>query len=222
MALNLYKLSAHCTRILLLAVSFPAMGENLSEIYDQAVMNDPQLGAAKAQYMSRGEIVNQARAGILPYVSVAGSTSDEYRKTPVVPGTIPVENFNNHGWQAVLSQPVFRLDRWYQFQQSKNIAAQAMAQFASDQQDLIVRVATSYLNILERQDALSASNAEREAVARQLEQVQQRFDVGLVAITDVLESTAAFDSSTVNVIEAEGAQSVSFEPLLRLTGESIN
>ncbi len=222
MALNLYKLTAHCTSILLLAVSFPAMGENLSEIYDQAVMNDPQLGAAKAQYMSRGEVVNQARAGILPYVSVAGSTSDEYRKTPVVPGTIPVENFNNHGWQAVLSQPVFRLDRWYQFQQSKNIAAQAMAQFASDQQDLIVRVATSYLNILERQDALSASNAEREAVARQLEQVQQRFDVGLVAITDVLESTAAFDSSTVNVIEAEGAQSVSFEPLLRLTGESIN
>ena len=54
---------------------------------------------------------------------------------------------------------------------------------------------------------------------RQLEQVQQRFDVGLVAITDVLESTAAFDSSTVNVIEAEGAQAVTFEALLRLTGQ---
>ena len=214
---------------------------DLSEIYDRAVLNDPQLGAARALYMSRSELVNQAKAGILPFVSVAGSTSDERRRIPlpptaidtdptsptfgnfiVVEGKRPTDRFNNHGWQAVLSQPLFRLDRWYQFQQSKNIKAQALAQFASDQQDLIVRVAGSYLNILERQDALNASNAERNAVARQLEQVQQRFDVGLVAITDVLESTAAYDSSTVNVIEAEGAQSISFEPLLRLTGENIN
>ncbi|MBT7539177.1 MAG: TolC family outer membrane protein, partial [Gammaproteobacteria bacterium] len=62
----------------------------------------------------------------------------------------------------------------------------------------------------------------RDAVQRQLEQVQQRFDVGLVAITDVLESTAAFDTSTVSVIEAEGAQTISFESLLRLTGQSFS
>ena len=74
---------------------------------------------------------------------------------------------------------------------------------------------------IRREAALSASAAKREAVKRQLEQVQQRFDVGLVAITDVLESKAAFDSSTVSVIEDEGAQSNSFEPLVRLTGRAF-
>jgi outer membrane protein len=214
---------------------------DLSEVYDRSVQNDPQLGAASALYMSQSEIVNQTRAGMLPFVSVGGSTADHRRRNPgkdttldtdpnsptfgafvPQPGTPPTERFNTHAWQASLTQPVFRLDRWYQFQQSKNIEAQALAQFAADQQDLIVRVTQTYLNILESQDALSASNAERDAVGRQLEQVQQRFDVGLVAITDVLESTAAYDSSTVNVIEAEGAQSISFEPLLRLTGERVD
>ena len=227
--------------VLLLISCLSVNAADLSNIYDRAVQNDPQLGAAKALYLSRREVVNQARAGILPFVSVGGSTSDERRRIPlpqtaldtdptsptfgsfiVVPGIRPTDRFNNHVWQAVLTQPIIRMDRWYQFQQSKNIKAQALAQFASDQQDLIVRVATSYLNILEKQDALSASNAQRNAVGRQLEQVQQRFNVGLVAITDVLESTAAYDSATVDVIEAEGAQSISFEPLLRLTGENIN
>ena len=214
---------------------------DLSEVYDRSVENDPQLGAASALYMSQREIVNQTRAGLLPFASVGGSTADHRQRNPgkatgldtdpgsptfgdfiTLPGATPTQRFNTHGWQAALTQPIFRLDRWYQFQQSKNIEAQALAQFAADQQDLIARVTQTYLDILESQDALSATNAERDAVGRQLEQVQQRFDVGLVAITDVLESTAAYDSSTVNVIEAEGALSISFEPLLRLTGARVN
>lgn len=226
--------------VMSLAISQPLYAADLSSIYDLSVQNDPQLGAAQALYFSQAEIVSQARSGLLPFVSIGGSTSDNRRRIPLplvavdtdpgsptfdeliqAPGSRPTQRFNNHGWQATLSQPIFRLDRWYQFKQSKNIEAQALAQFASDQQELIVRVTESYLDILESQDALTSSNAERDAVGRQLEQVQQRFDVGLVAITDVLESTAAYDSSTVNVIETEGAQSVSFEPLLRLTGDSI-
>lgn len=190
----------------------------LSAIYDLAVTNDPQLGEAEARYKARKEVVTQARAGLLPVVSVGGSTDDNRRT--ILPN-LPAENFNNHAWQARISQPVFRLDSWFQFQQSKNVRAQAKAEFAAAQQDMIVRVAESYFNILEAEDRLVSSKAEKDAVQRQLEQVQQRFDVGLVAITDVLESTAAFDSSAVNVIEAEGAQDVSFQTLLRLTGQSL-
>lgn len=221
---------------LLLLTCLPAKAVDLSNIYDRSVQNDPQIAAAEALYLSRTEVVSQARSGLLPFVSIGASTSDNRRRIPLplfgqdpdnpgeivpIPGSRPTERFNSHGWQAILNQPIFRMDRWYQFQQSKNIKAQALAQFASDQQELIVRVTESYLDILESQDALSASNAERDAVGRQLEQVQQRFDVGLVAITDVLESIAAYDSSTVNVIETEGAQSISFQPLLRLTGDNI-
>jgi len=192
----------------------------LEEIYNLAVENDPELGAAEAVFLSRNEVVDQSRALILPSVIVGGETSKNKRE--FISAGLPTSEFNDHSWFAVLNQPVFRLDSWYRFQQSKNIQAEAMATFAAEQQALLVRVAESYFAILDAEAALSASNAERDAVQRQLEQVQQRFDVGLVAITDVLESQAAFDSSTVKVIEAEGAQSTSFEPLVRLTGSVFN
>ena len=193
-----------------------AQATNLADIYDLSVNNDPQLAVARANYMATKEALPQARAGLLPNVSVAGSTDD--LKRTIVNNSF-TDEYNDHSWQAVLVQPLFRLDRWFQFQGAKNIEEGALAQFASDQQELIYRVADSYLNILEANAQLVSARAERDAVKRQLEQVQQRFDVGLVAITDVLESTAAFDSSTVNVIEAEGRQDITFETLLRLTGE---
>jgi outer membrane protein len=190
----------------------------LEEIYKLAVENDPELGAAEAVFLSRNEAVAQSRALLLPNVAIRGQTTDNRR---LLPGSseVATARYNDHGWQAVLNQPVFRLDSWYRFKQSKNIQAEAKANFASEQQALLVRVVESYFAILEAEAALTSSNAERDAVQRQLEQVQQRFDVGLVAITDVLESQAAYDTSTVNVIETEGAQSTSFEPLVRLTGQ---
>ncbi len=199
----------------------PLHAASLAEVYDLAVENDPQLGSAQATFLSRQEVVAQNRALLMPSIILAGSTSDNRRRF-LSTNTIPTDRFNEHNWSAVLSQPVFRLDSWYRFQQAKDIRAEAVANFATEQQALLVRVAESYFAILEAEAALSASNAERSAVQRQLEQVQQRFDVGLVAITDVLESQAAFDSSTVSVIEAEGAQTTSFEPLLRLTGQAFD
>jgi len=196
-----------------------ASATNLADIYDLAVNNDPQLAAAAASYNASAENIPQARAGLLPVVSVGVRTTFTDRN--VVNANFRDE-FNDNGWQASLRQPIFRLGNWFRFRQSKNVVAQAQAQFAADQQELIFRVSDSYLTILEANDRLSASIAERDAVKRQLEQVQQRFDVGLVAITDVLESTAAFDSSTVNVIEAEGAQVISFETLLRLTNQRFS
>ncbi len=212
----------HCLIVFFsaLVVSTAVSATNLEEIYNLAVENDPQLGAAEAVFLSRNEVVTQSRALLLPNVRVQGTTSDVRRTLPSNPGT-PTARFNDHAWQAILTQPVFRLDSWYQFQLSKDQQAEAIANFAAEQQALIVRVTENYFSILERQASLSASNAERDAVQRQLEQVQQRFDVGLVAITDVLEAQAAYDSSTVTVIEGEGSQSSSFDPLLRLTGQSI-
>ena len=197
--------------------ALPSSAANLAEIYDLSVNNDPQLAAAKAGYLAQREIKSQAKAGLLPRVVVGGAASDNKRRTK-----LNDQAYNDNSWQVVINQPVFRLDRWFLLQQSKNIEAQAKAQFTAEQQQLIYRVAESYLSILEAQDRYGASIAERDAVQRQLEQVQQRFDVGLVAITDVLESTAAFDTSAVSVIEAEGAQTVSFESLLRLTGQSFS
>ncbi|XOV87129.1 MAG: TolC family outer membrane protein [Pseudomonadota bacterium] len=208
-----------------MALPGTAEAATLAEIYELAVANDPQLASAKASYQARREVIGQARAGLLPNASATINTSysDSTRSAGDVfggfaaPATTTTGNTNS--WSVQVTQPLFNMSRWFTFQQSRNIEAQAAANFAAEQQALIFRVSDSYLSILEAQDRLSAARAERDAVQRQLEQVQQRFDVGLVAITDVLESTAAFDSSTVNVIEAEGAQVVTFETLLRLTGQ---
>ena len=194
---------------------------NLSEIYELSVSNDPELAAAQARYLSRKEIVPLSRSQLLPQIGVRAQTSDNRREFPSNPAST-TSYFNENGWSGFLSQSVFRLESWYQLQRSKNLRSEAQAKFSSEQQALIVRVAEVYFRILEREAALAASAAKREAVKRQLEQVQQRFDVGLVAITDVLESKAAFDSSTVSVIEDEGAQSNSFEPLVRLTGKAFD
>ncbi len=222
----------------LVVIAHGAGAATLEEIYELAVQNDPELAAAEASFKAQNEVIAQRRSALLPQVGIQGNTSNTRTIIPV-PGVvtdgdptsptfgqtvqrrIPSREFNSHGWGASLSQPLFRLDSWYRFRQGKNIQAQAMAQFAAAQQELIFRVTEAYLAILEAEAALTSAIAERDAVKRQLEQVQQRFDVGLVAITDVLEAQAAFDNSTVTVIEREGAQSVSFEALLRLTGNPI-
>lgn len=208
-----------------------AQAADLTQIYDLAVQNDPQLAAAKATYMSKEQAVPEARAGILPSLSAQANTNYYHQTSPtftVDPNTGAfsiaslTQRYNTNDWAAQLSQPVFDLSRWFQFEQSKSVKAQAKDQFAAEQQNLIYRVADAYLGILEAQDQLSAAIAARDAVKRQLEQVQQRYDVGLVAITDVLEATASYDSANVNVISAQGAQSVSFEALFELTGQSFS
>lgn len=207
-----------------------ARAADLTQIYNLAVTNDPQLAAAKATYLAKREVVPQARAGLLPTISAQAQTTANRQTSPtftVNPVTHAflisslTQTYNTNDWVAQLSQPVFDLGRWFQFEQSKSVKAQAKDQFAAEQQNLIYRVADAYLNILEAQDQLSAAIAARHAIKRQLEQVQQRYDVGLVAITDVLNATASYDSANVNVISAEGAQSVSFEALFELTGQSF-
>ncbi|MDZ7685141.1 MAG: TolC family protein [Gammaproteobacteria bacterium] len=196
--MRLCRLAACLTFATTLTTPSLTLATSLADIYELAVENDPQIAAARASYKAQSEVVPQARAGLLPSVSASVSTTQTKRTSPEfiedasAPGGFRVinqtQNFNDNSWSARLTQPVFDLSRWFSFQQSKEIESQAAAQLAARQQELLFRVADNYLSILEAEDRLSAAIAERDAVKRQLEQVQQRFDVGLVAITDVLES----------------------------------
>ena len=201
-------------------VANQSFAASLQDIYELAVTNDPELAAAEATFKSQSEITIQRRAGLLPNIQISGSSNVGERW--ILNTDFPSEPSGSHGWNASLSQPLFRVDTWYRFRQAKDIKAQAGASFAAAQQALIVRVIESYLNILEAQALLTSARSDRDASQRQLEQVQQRFNVGLVAITDVLEAQAAYDGAIVTVIEQEGAQNTSFEALLRLTGNPIS
>ncbi len=210
----------------------PAYTDDLVEVYEAAVDHDPVLGATQATFKARQEAIPQARSQLLPSVTAGASTTWTERSFPVPPIQdtdpnsptfgqlidIPDQEFNEHAWQARISQPILDLEAWYNLGGAKALVDQSRNQLAATEQNLIVRVVLAYLDVLRARDLVESTVAEETAVKRQLEQVQQRFDVGLVAITDVLEAQAAFDSSVVRRIQADGDYDIFFETLRTLTG----
>ncbi len=217
------------------AIGVSAHATDLAEVYQAATINDPRLGAATQNLAARQEFVPQSRAALLPNATVGGFSAWNERSFPAAvidsdPSSPtfgqatkgPDDNFNDHGWQAQLTQPLFDAEAYFNYRGAKDRVEAAEYDYAAIEQNLIARVVEAYVDILRAQDLVEATRAEETAVRRQLEQVQQRFDVGLVAITDVLEAKAAYDSSEVRRIQAEGDQSIFFETLRTLTGSSYN
>jgi len=204
--------------------------DSLRDIYELALENDAQLKAEEAVYLARRETENLSRSALLPQVSTAYSYEHADGDTSAL-GPIFDENgitiapfFQNRntdtdGYVVSLNQSLFDLSAWFSFQSGKEVTKEAQATFASNQQNLIVRVVEAYLLVLRAQDNLAASQAQERAFERQLEQTQQRFEVGLIAITDVYEAQAARDLSQVTRIVDENNVSVGLERLSILTGQ---
>ena len=208
---------------LLALAPFGANANSLQEIYELALKNDAQLKADKAGYEADKELGNIARAGLLPqinatYTAYDKTDTDITRRVPPPAGTFNT-NSKTTGWNVSLTQPLFDLSAWYVYKQGQKLSERAEAQFGADQQSLIVRVATAYFNVLRSVDELESTIAEQNAFAHQLDQVKQRFDVGLTAITDVHEAQAAYDSAYAGTLEARGSLSISYEALEVLTGK---
>lgn len=214
---------------LLTLCSLSANSDTLREIYELALENDAQLKTQAAQYRANLETENLGRAALLPQVNAnydyTKSESDtDAESFDVSDGEIiAIETATNvdvdrDGYQVSLNQAIFDLPAWFTFQAGKDITRQAEATFAADQQDLIVRVVETYLGVLRAQDNLEASLARERAFLRQLEQTQQRFEVGLIAITDVHEAQAAHDLSRVDRITDQNNLNVALERLSVLTG----
>lgn len=221
--------------LLVLAVALgmaPAKADSLRDIYEQALANDAQLKAEKAQYLANLETEKVGLAGLLPQVSATYDYTDRDQETTgesfsvdggLDGGVSAVQtrtdiDTSRKGYQINLNQPLFDLPAWFTFQSGKEFSRQAEATFAANQQNLIVRVAEAYLLVLRAQDNLEASQAQERAFDRQLEQTQQRFEVGLIAITDVYEAQAARDLAEVNRIVDENNVAVALERLSVLTG----
>jgi outer membrane protein len=208
---------------LLAFVPFGASANSLLDIYDLALKNDAQLKADKAGYEAGKELGNIARAGLLPQINATYTAYDK-NDTDITDKLNALQTGNTNskttGWNVTLNQPLFDLSAWYVYKQGQKLSAQAEAQFGADQQSLIVRVATAYFNVLRSVDKLETTIAEQNAFAHQLDQVKQRFDVGLTAITDVHEAQAAYDSAVAASLEARGSLSINYEALEVLTGKA--
>jgi len=208
---------------LLALAPFGASANSLQEIYELALKNDAQLKADKAGYEADKELGNIARAGLLPQINASYSAYDktdtDITERIPAPPSIGNRTTKTTGWNVSLTQPLFDLSAWYVYKQGQKLSERAEAQFGADQQSLIVRVTTAYFNVLRTVDELESTVAEQNAFAHQLDQVKQRFDVGLTAITDVHEAQAAYDSAVAATLEARGRLSISYEALEVLTGK---
>ena len=197
---------------LIALTSASAKAETLADIYQSAVLNDPVAGAASATYKANKETLNQGRAVLLPQL-----TASSRKVEPSSDDNIePVKTT----YAASLSQSLFNVPAWFQFQSAKKMDQVAEAQFATQQQSLIIRVSESYFNVLRAFDNKQTRKAEELAIQRQLEQVTERFEVGLLPITDVHEIQAIFDDASVNSLEANGALDIAFDQLQVLSGKN--
>jgi outer membrane protein len=204
--------------------SGPAYSASLLEIYQQALQGDPQIHEAEARRLAALEAKPQARGVLLPQIGFGGSWTDTTSSgTDIVADeatTFPTSNEQEiTEWGFTLSQSLFRWDQIVNLKRADKTVAKAEAVREAAQQDLIIRVAQRYFDVLAAEDRLNSIIADREAIARQLEQAKQRFDVGLIAITDVQESQAAYDQSVANDIGARRSLATAREFLREITGE---
>lgn len=189
---------------------------DLVTVYNEAVKNNADLAAARANYAAIKEVVPQARAGLLPNLSAGADSMNTDTKVDTRNGDIDSSR-SGLSYRANLSQPLFRADRWYQFQAAKATDQQYALQLSATEQNLILQSAETYFAVLRAQDTLASTKAEEAAFKRQLDQANERFDVGLSDKTDVLEAQAGYDTARANRILAERAVDDAFQALVTLT-----
>ncbi|MGC9421225.1 MULTISPECIES: outer membrane channel protein TolC [unclassified Vibrio] len=186
--------------------------DDLAQIYDQAKENDPQLLSAAARRDAAFEAVTSSRSSLLPQINLTAGynltrSDEDARESDRLSAGIK------------FSQSLYNRSSWITLDTAEKQARQADAEYAVIQQNLILRVAQAYFEVLSAQDNLEFVRAEKAAVARQLEQTKQRFEVGLSAITDVHDAQAQYDGVLAQEVLAENTLINSYESLREITGQ---
>ena len=200
-----------------LFAALPASAADLLQMYRDALANDSQFAAARAQLDAGRERIPQGRAGLLPSVGLNANTNwnDVDIKQPIS----AERRFNSNGYALQLTQPLFRWQNLVQYDQSKLQVAQAEAVFAQARQDLILRVSQAYFDVLLAQDTLTVAQAQKKAIAEQLEQARRNFEVGTSTIVDTHEAQSRYDLTVAQEIAAQSDLDVKRHALRQLIGK---
>lgn len=193
-----------------------------------AMRNDPQLREAEANLLAAREAKPQAWAALKPQIT--GSATIDRAQTAgqstftALGGEPILTIFESRTWQdrnlsLQISQTLFRWDQLLGLDQASTRILQAEADYRAAELDLLQRVAQRYFDVLGAQSDLDAVRSTKEAVARQLEQAETRFEVGLIAVTDVREAQAAYDQAVADEIQSKRALGTAKELLREITGE---
>ena len=202
---------------MLFALSFEMFSNDLLTIYKEALEKDPEFNSKKADLAISREFLNQSRSGLLPQVRVTGGTNwNEYYQDRELQN-----DYNTFSYGLNVSQPLFRLDRWFSNKQAKENVEAAEAQFAYQQQNLIIRVTGAYFKVLSAKANLEAKIATEKALNNQYDAVSERFNTGSVSRIDLADAKAALNRAESDRVQAEGNVDISFEELNSIVGRQV-
>jgi len=201
--------------LIALLAAQPAFSLDLMETYEKALSYDSGIASAMARFQSQQAASDVSKSTLLPQIGAYAEANHIDFDADNGPG----DSYKSLNYGVQLTQPIFRADNWFRYDASQFQTEAAQAQYNLAQQQLILDVATAYFNVLRAQDTVTTAQATEAAIQRQFEQAQERYDVGLIAITEVYEARASYDDSKSLRIAAENQLNVAREQLARLTGE---
>ncbi len=223
--------------VLLVLSSSSLWADNLLDVYNLAKDGDPTYLASDAGLMAANERVNQSMATLLPQLSASASYSVSDNESDRTTTGVFSPNDTNLPSQDIfaesssqsdtdstryginLRQEIYNHSSWLNLKQAEKRALQSNINHEGSKQDLIIRVAEAYFNVLAAQDTVVFSKAETEAVSKELAQTKQRFDVGLIAMTDVHEAQSRHDRAVASQIAAQNSLDNTHEALQQITGQ---
>jgi outer membrane protein len=215
--MNLFKKPFFCLMLMMpLGCISNVHATDLMDVYHQALANDPIFKSAYDNFMAQSQQIPQATAALLPQLTSSGFTG-LYRQN-INGGAFKVDQtYDNITWKLSASQAIFNYEAWSKVQLAKANVKAALANFNDAAQNLILRTAKAYTDLLYAQDTLNYSEAKKRANQRQLEQAQARFNVGFTPITSVYEAQSAYDQSVAEVIQAQNNLINQNENIRRIT-----
>ena len=204
------------------ALPLPAWAQDLLQVYRDAKSNDAQYASSKYALQAGLEKLPQGRALTLPTLGLTGNftnsrTETEPHNNPT--GLTTLRDARSHGYSISFSQPIFRRQNNLQYSQSEFQVKQAEATFGQAGQDLAIRVAQAYFDVLAAQDTLALVQAQKAALSEQLAQAKRNFEVGTATITDTHEAQARFDLSSSQEIAALNDFETKKSALQQITGK---
>jgi outer membrane protein len=199
----------------LAAAWLPASAADLLSVYRDAVVSDATYQAARAQYEATREKLPQARAGYLPNVSGTATVFQNDVDREIASD----QRYSTSTFAVTLTQPVFRMQNWIAISQADKVVLQAQAALGFQAQDLILRVAQAYFDVLLAQDNVALSGAQLTAISEQLAQAKRNFEVGTSTIVDTLEAQARYDQAVAKEIADRNELEVKRRALTVLLGK---
>lgn len=199
-----------------------AAGEDLLQIYREALVNDPQLAAARSTWLAAQEALPQARAGLLPTLSLLGGAAQyDYNNSLRTDPSINVHHqYGQANYTVQASQPLYRPQNWISFDQAKQQIDQSQYALASAQQDTIVRVVRTYTDVLLQRFNIDLVQNQKAQVAENLAEAKRRFEVGTATIIDTNEAQAKYDAILAQEIAARNAYDNAVAALRAIIGRT--